>query len=285
MMIYNNFLLKLKTAIENKFSEMQSTYNFELGEEFESAICDILSMLLPEKFGVCRGFIVPKTGNPVGDDIIIYDRQRFPLLRFLSKDDPSKKQYVPLEAVYCYIEAKHTMHFSGNIKDGQSLQKALNQIIDVKKLPRDPRMPEQIHPYFSSNVSMGERKDWPKNLNPIFGMIFARYVKNKKGDSDVIKSDEVSPLLVGYNFGNIRYAPDLVVAGDSNIIAPSITVNGNHEFHSPFSIKDVTDELRIFQSEKLAFAISICILLYALDTMALGIMPWPEIIYDGLTNA
>lgn len=283
-MIYNDFLPKLADAISNKFSEMQSTYNYEKGGELEMALCDILRLVLPEKFGVCTGFIVPKVGSPVGDDIIIYDKQRFPLLRLLSKDNNSRKQYVPVEAVYCYIEAKHTLHISGDLQNGQSLTKACKQVADVKRLYREPRIPEQVHPYFNSDISMGERPDWPKNLNPLFGMIFARHVKSKKGDTDYLQREEVLPALVGFNFGNKRYAPDLIVAGDCNIIAPSVTFEGKHEFHSPFCVEGVTDELRIFRSNGLGFAISICILLYALDTMKLGRMPWAEILYDGLKN-
>lgn len=283
-MIYNDFLKQLKKTIDNKFSEMQSIYNFDKGSEFESAICEILRLILPDKFGICRGFVVPKLGNTVGDDIIIYDKQRFPLLRLLSKDDLSRKQYIPVEAVYCYIEAKHTLHISSDINDGQSLQKACKQVGDVKRLYREPRLPEQVHPYFNSNVSMGDRPDWPKNLNPIFGMIFARNIKSKKTDKLNLSCDGVVPAMRGYNFGKVNYAPDLIVAGDSNVLAPSVTTNGHPKFHSPFCVEGVTNELRNFKSNGIAYAISMCILLYALDTMQLGRMPWPEIIYDGLRS-
>lgn len=283
-MIYNDFLQDLKKAIDYKFNQMKSTYNFEKGDELEDALCDILRMVLPEKFGVCRGFIVPKEGRVVGDDIIIYDKQRFPLLRLLSKDDDSRKQYVPVEAVYCYIEVKHTLHINGCEKDGQSLKKACKQVADVKRLSREPRLPEQVHPYFNSNLSMGERPDWPKNLNPLFGMIFARNVKNKKSNKTYLQSDKVSQALHGFNFGDEKFAPDLVVVGDSNFLAPSVSVNGNHEYHSPFCVEGVTDKLSNFNSNGLAFAISICIILYALETMELGRMPWADIIHDGINE-
>ena len=47
------------------------------------------------------------------DDIIIYERNRFPLLRLINESDFCRKQQVPVESVYAYIEAKHSLTLEG----------------------------------------------------------------------------------------------------------------------------------------------------------------------------
>lgn len=53
--MYENLLKNLSQKIEKYFSEMEKDYNFDLGPEFEIALCKILQDLLPTKFGICRG--------------------------------------------------------------------------------------------------------------------------------------------------------------------------------------------------------------------------------------
>ncbi|WP_396150646.1 DUF6602 domain-containing protein [Flavobacterium sp.] len=70
--LYDNFIIKLSEKFNRRLEEIETDFNFELGDEFEFAICDILQDLLPTKFGVTRGFVVNKDGVKAGDDIIIY---------------------------------------------------------------------------------------------------------------------------------------------------------------------------------------------------------------------
>jgi len=62
---------------------------------------------------VSRGFIETADGNMARDDIIIYERSRFPLLRLINESDFCRKQQVPVESVYAYIEAKHSLTLEG----------------------------------------------------------------------------------------------------------------------------------------------------------------------------
>ena len=107
-------------------------YNFDLGDEFEVGICEILTDTLPQQFGVCRGHIVTKDGQQEGDDVIIYDKGRFPTLRHRGVGNFSRKEHVPVESVYAYVEAKHTLKVDSD--DASTYQKAWNQIANVKKL-------------------------------------------------------------------------------------------------------------------------------------------------------
>ena len=92
----------------------------------------LLRIILPSQFGICRGFVVAQDGERAGDDTIIFDRVRFPTLAMRGQDDFSWKEYIPIEAVFGYLEAKYTLNLDGD--DGQSLAKSTRQVAAVKPL-------------------------------------------------------------------------------------------------------------------------------------------------------
>jgi len=65
--LYNNWLHGVATRFQKKFDDISAEFNFELGPEFEIAICKVLQDLLPRRFGVCRGFVVGQSGDLAGD--------------------------------------------------------------------------------------------------------------------------------------------------------------------------------------------------------------------------
>ena len=129
---YGGYIEKLSDQFQNALSEIEAEHNFELGEKFEKAICNVLSSALPERFGICRGFAVSVDGETAGDDVIIYDRGRHPTLRPRSKGEFEVKERIPIEAVYAYIEAKHTLYLEG--EGNSSIAHAFNQVATVKAL-------------------------------------------------------------------------------------------------------------------------------------------------------
>lgn len=133
-MAYQKLIENISIAIESQFKEISTRYNFDYGDEFEIALCELLSKILPSKYGICRGFVVTEDEQFGGDDIIIYDKERFPTLRLLGKNKFEKKQDIPIEAVYAYIEAKHTL-FLNEKKNGQSIYKAFEQVDKIKVFP------------------------------------------------------------------------------------------------------------------------------------------------------
>lgn len=278
-MKYNGYLLNLARTFDQRFQQMSTHYNFDLGDEFELALCHILREVLPQKYGVCRGFVTPADGASAGDDIIIYDSVRFPTLRLFPRESYDIKQEVPVEAVYAYLEAKHTLHINGAASDAQSLLKASSQVAAVKRITREPVFPEYIHPYFKSDVSYGERPDWPPTLNPLFGVVVARQLK-LEASGQVLEASQATKVLVGAPVGSQTGAPDLVIAGDSNLIVPCVQTPSGPIIHSPFYIQGTTASLQVMPCKGLAFAAGICMLLYALDTLRLGRMPWEVIIND-----
>ena len=108
-MFYDGYLQTVATRFDAFFREISAEYNFDNGPEFEIALCKALRVVLPSRFGVCRGFVTTAGGDAVGDDIIIFHRERFGTLRLLEQDTFAQKEKIPLETVCAYIEAKHTL--------------------------------------------------------------------------------------------------------------------------------------------------------------------------------
>src|SRR5690606_9041015 len=129
--LYDGLIVRLAEKFTRRIEEIESDFNFELGDEFEFAICDILQNMLPDKFGVARGFVVNKNGEKKGDDIIIYDRNRFPTLRFHDKNQFHRLENIPIEAVYAYIEAKHSIEYNSSDKKN-TFFKAFKQSSEAK---------------------------------------------------------------------------------------------------------------------------------------------------------
>ncbi|WP_049018411.1 DUF6602 domain-containing protein, partial [Burkholderia multivorans] len=95
-MAYKNFVGNVSKQVDGLFASISARYNFDLGDEFELAVCDILRQILPEKYGICRGFVVTRDDKSAGDDIIIFDSQRIPTLRFLTRNRWDRKEEIPV---------------------------------------------------------------------------------------------------------------------------------------------------------------------------------------------
>jgi hypothetical protein len=91
-MVYGDYLETISAKFQSLFAEISAEYAFDYGDEFEIALCKVLRALLPSKFGICRGFAVTLDGTLAGDDIIIFDHERFPTLRLLESNDFAQKR-------------------------------------------------------------------------------------------------------------------------------------------------------------------------------------------------
>jgi hypothetical protein len=287
-MLYRDFIKTLSARFEDSFSKIQYIHGFDAGDEFEIALCKVLRDILPQQFGICRGHVVDQAGNQAGDDILIYDRFRYPTLRVLGEGDYSRKEWVPIEAVYAYIEAKHTINLSGG--DGASLKKACEQIANVKAVCASrERVPfDQVDSYFclGKAFALTPPADCPDHRNPMYGMILARHVSEKSGDSHL--SDPVlvaTKAVEAVQTGSIKAAhfPDAVVLGDGVIGCPLIPQPGQlPRYGSPFLIAGA--QMRLHATPGAAFGIGVCLLLNALDWIRLGRMPWPQILFDAIMS-
>jgi len=124
---YDNFVVELSRKFISRLDDIKADFNFDYGDEFEIAICEVLRSFLPTKFGICRGFVIDINGSKEGDDIIIYDQVNFPTIKSNNRNDFGRKENIPIEAVYAYIEAKHTLN-------KESFDKSVCQIAKVKKM-------------------------------------------------------------------------------------------------------------------------------------------------------
>ena len=90
-MIFKNYVETVAKRFTKYLDEIAVEHNFEHGPEFEIAICKTLHRALPSKYGVCRGYLVT-ADDCVGNDIIIYNHERFPLLRMIDNEAISSRQ-------------------------------------------------------------------------------------------------------------------------------------------------------------------------------------------------
>ena len=287
---YGKWVKTLSERFEANLSTVDVEHGFEYGSEFEVVICKSLRSALPDKYGVCRGYVIDAQGTKAGDDIIIFDRHRFPTVSLRERDDLSRKESVPIEAVYCYIEAKHTINLEGD--DPQSLSKACQQIANVKRLcaTREAVSHDQIQPHLNVSfwndifeLQVNPPLYFPTILNPVFGVLFARYVRQKKGKKEVISSpDEILSIIGSLKVENDQH-PDLIVLGSNVVISPIIVNEHNHtaELRSPFFLEGQSSYFPV-KVDGTGFGIGLLSMMYALDWIRLGVMPWNKILVDAL---
>jgi hypothetical protein len=65
-LLYNNYVRDVSERFEQALARIKTEYNFEYGPEFEIAICKTLRAVLPQKYGICRGYVVSELGGQLG---------------------------------------------------------------------------------------------------------------------------------------------------------------------------------------------------------------------------
>jgi len=135
---YSDYVKTLSDRFQSNLNTIEAEHGFDYGPEFEVAICKTLRSALPDRYGIARGFVVNAQSVKAGDDIVIFERSRFPTLRLHDRDDYSRKEYIPIEAAYCYIEAKHTLIWRvatarASIKPSTKLRKSSKSALREKK--------------------------------------------------------------------------------------------------------------------------------------------------------
>jgi hypothetical protein len=277
--LYGNYIRALHDSFNAELMSISAQHNFELGNEFEIAICTILRRFLPNKFGICRGFVVSSDGETAGDDIIIYDQERFPTLRLLTRNDFSRLENIPIEAVYAYIEAKHTI----DIKEDNTkcvFMKSFSQCAAVKSLcsRRGKMLLNQADPYLLPLTAVNANEDMPDFRNPVFGAILGRFVAAEgKRFSD---PNEVNKALNDILIDKIANGADLIVGGEHNLMCPAYQKPGKEPKSTIFMLEKYNYGYHVLAREGVGFGIFLGQLFAALDWTRLGRMPWSDIIND-----
>jgi len=285
-MMYGGFVQSMAAAFENAMSGIEAEYNFDLGNEFEIVLCNVLRRMLPQRFGICRGFVVNRLGDTAGDDVLIYDRMRFPTARLLCEDF-SRKEKVPIDAMLAYIEAKHTLEIEG--ESSLSLTHALKQAGKVKALcERRPAVP-LTHiadgvVFEGPGISVKAPLGWPAKRNPFYSAIMARHVRIRAGQARVTNAASINKKLLALS--NLSSPlPDLIVAGRSNVVVPNFTHGDIKDMClSPFILVPGGGGLSACIAEGNGFGLAVAHLLWALDYIALNKMPWAAIFDDAVTR-
>ena len=264
--MYKDTAGRLSKLVAAELSRMEAIYNFDYGDEFEIACCHLIRVLLPTKYGICRGHIVTRDNRQAGDDLIIYDRDATPTLRMLPEDDYSRKEFIPIESVYAYIEAKHTLSLG---EDG-TYAKALAQIAAAKSLPRKDRRHSELFPGFSTDVpiTLGDLVH-PERANPMYGAIFSRRLE--------LGGNGVSPLQSPP--GDPKLLPDLIVAGPDYVGIPAIIEEASAKLRV---FRDTGDRLLVKKPTGRAFAIGLLVLLSSLYFIDLGVVNWRAVFLEQL---
>jgi len=283
MLLYGDFVKTMSARFDGVLSEIWTEYNFDYGPEFEIALCSTLRRVLPQRFGICRGFVVNRDGDTAGDDIIIYDRHLYPTLRALDQDTFVQKEKVPIEAVYAYIEAKHTLNLFG--EGDSSLAKAQRQVAAVKSLCA------QRDPIGQQGVVRGARaaepwapvtaRGWPEIRNPLYGAVMSRYVRLIADGPAETDWSAIHDRFAGLK----RSSPvDFIALGQSNV-ALSHTLDSDNEpaVYAPFRCARQAVE-SISWIPDMAFGVALCHLLWALDSIELGMMQWGDLVFNAINS-
>jgi hypothetical protein len=287
MTLYNGFLPDVAARFQKRFDEIKVVDNFDHGDELEVAVCQVLREILPRSLGVCRGYVVSRNGAMAGDDIIVFDSSRFPTLRFLG-DDLSRKEQVPAEAVLTYLEVKHTLYLEPKEKNkGQSLAKAVSQVAAVKAVQRPRVEISQVIPgvslagFMSAGFMQAAREapGWPEYLNPWYGMILARRLDAGSGEPREAMARRLAELAV-----TSTALPDIVAAGDV-VVFPALVrrgENGMLEEANPRPFLCDSTELITVDCPGLSLGLAAFHLLWAIEKISLGRIPWPEMLTESL---
>ncbi|WP_235324718.1 DUF6602 domain-containing protein [Pedobacter lusitanus] len=247
---------RLSRQIEARFNQIEAIYNFEHGNEFEVALCQLLAELLPDKYGVCRGVILSHDDDKEGDDIIIYDRMNFPSLRGDESVGFSLRQQIPFDAVYAYIECKHA------IEDYETLNKALSQVAKVKELLFKRQLRKNKDYDVAGPIYNGKVRDWPRQepeyLNQPYGVVFARRYKSR-----LISSIRPTSL-----------SPDLMILGKDHIGSQTVNLGPDGVKGAIFVDEKCGYPLVEEFNKDCAFGLGIIMLLNALSSIQLEPINW-----------
>lgn len=277
--MYKNILERIQNEVKTELNKIEAVHNFEFGVEYEIALCNILRKVLPESYGVSRGYVVSKDDNVAGDDIIIYNRLIFPELRFIEKDDYVNKQYIPCEAVCVYIECKNTIELE-KLDEKDSIKNALDQIRKVRNLldKREKRKWNEFDRYVIQKKDTIEKEYYlPNYRNPPYTILLSRNysIKNKKKENydnnEVIESIRKIENKVDFN------AIDFQLINENFIITRCMENNKGSIQPNIFNING--SSIGCFYNVK-AYGLLISIILHICDFINLKPINWVEIINE-----
>lgn len=251
---YGGYIRRLSRKVLARLSEIEAVFNFDLGPEFEIAVCHLLSDILPSRFGVCRGFVVAENGQKAGDDVIIFDRMQYPTLRSSVGLQFSVKDQIPIEAVYAYIECKHS------IPDDETFGKAMQQASDVKALMLTRK--SRINSDYEADgpVYNGKVRDWPRSWPPLKNAPFTMIIARKWSG--------------GVPSKKVKHPIDLAILGEDHILSQRVALGPDGIKAALFHDDRHWAALDTDRLDKEAFGVGILMLMQAISWIELAPIDW-----------
>ncbi|WP_129577788.1 MULTISPECIES: DUF6602 domain-containing protein [Sorangium] len=275
---YNGFVEEFDRLLGCRLANIRAKVknNFELGDEFEIALCRVLRELFPDRIGICRGYIVDRNGDSAGDDIIVFDAARFrtPLA-------PESKEEVPAEVVFAYIEAKYTLYAHAKVRAsnlGQSLATACRQIANVKRLVRAEVPLDAVTSRFGQpGVAVERQPGFPVIRNPFYGAVWAlnlqmgKLQKSGRAHAMSLRLQEIEDELVWSGHPR-ELLPDAIAAGELLVVQAVAAPGGGRQVR-PFIAPDTERAILCGVSRLATAAVH---LRWAIDRIVLGEEPWMD---------
>lgn len=266
MSAYGGYIERLSRKVEARLADIEAIFNFDLGAEFEVAMCVLLEDILPAKFGVCRGFVITEDGRWAGDDLIIYDRMSCPMLRANIGRQYSIKEQIPVEAVYAYIECKHS------IADSAVLEKAILQTKNVKELILSRHSHVNLEYEMDGPIYNGKIRDWPRSYPPI---------KNQPFCAIFAKSFDPYVAIPSHHQA---FNPDLLVLGANHIATQSVMLDADGVKGALFYDEKYWAGLRVEPAAANSFGLGLVTLLQALGWIELLPIDWSGTLNSTFTS-
>jgi hypothetical protein len=284
-MLYDDYLRSLNDRAVEAFSKIDIGTNLDYGPEAEGAVHTWLRQTLPAKYGVCKGYIVNETGDRAGDDLILFDPVNFPSLRADGPPRFDRKEKIPVQAAYGYLEIKNVLSLEAGdeASSGQSLAKAVQQVAKAKRLidgraaPRRSGWPRVGYP---------DRDDWA------FGAIICNGVRSKKGqplveDPNAIAA-QISEALERIELP-VKDMPNLIIAGAKCVFHPIAVLpdsTGGKAVHPvPFTTNECRFASVVFEGQdvQIGFGFGLAFMLHALGGIALPAFRW-DVLLHGMAS-
>lgn len=103
----------------------------------------------------------------------------------------------------------------------------------------------------------------------------------KSNEPSVTNPQQIRTEMTARPRAGLSERPDMICAGTSVISLPAVVQPDDTRMITPFTLDSMT-EMPIVVTEKIAFGVAITHLMWALDYIQLGDMPWAPIIGDAL---
>ena len=181
-------------------------------------------------------------------------------MRSTQANNFSIKEQIPVEAVYAYIECKHS------IDTEETLDKALQQVRKVKEfmMARFPKANE--HYEEAGPIYQGRVQDWPriypKLKNQPFAVVFAR----KSAESFT------------FNGKVAKNDPDLIVLGANKIVTQSVALGADGIKGSLFLDEKHWATFRTESAFEQAFGVFVLHVLAAINWIELVPIDWTDLL-------